>query len=50
VSLPERYASQLRRGDPAMVARLEGGRCLLDLRCVPPSSDEQVVQAVLACR
>jgi L-seryl-tRNA(Ser) seleniumtransferase len=50
VSLPERYASQLRRGDPAVVARLEGGRCLLDLRCVPPSSDEQVVQAVLACR
>ena len=50
VSLPERYASQLRRGDPAVIARLEGGRCLLDVRCVPAASDDQMVEAVLACR
>jgi len=50
VSLPERYAARLREGDPPVVARLEGGRCLIDLRCVPPSDDETLVRAVLACR
>jgi L-seryl-tRNA(Ser) seleniumtransferase len=50
VSLPERYAAPLRLGQPAVVARLEGGRCLLDLRCVPPPDDGLVVHAVLACR
>ena len=50
VSVPERYATPLRMGDPAVVARLEGGRCLLDLRCVPPSDDEALIGAVLACR
>ncbi len=50
VSLPERYAAALRAGDPAVVARLEGGRCLLDLRCVEPSDDEALIAAVLACR
>jgi L-seryl-tRNA(Ser) seleniumtransferase len=49
VSLPERYAPLLRAGDPAVVGRLEGGRCLLDLRCVPPSDDEAVIEALLAC-
>jgi L-seryl-tRNA(Ser) seleniumtransferase len=50
VSLPESYAASLRSGDPAIVARLEGGRCLLDLRCVPPSEDNALIEAVLACR
>jgi L-seryl-tRNA(Ser) seleniumtransferase len=50
VSLPERYATTLRRGDPPVVARLEGGRCLVDPRCVPPSDDETLIRAVLACR
>ena len=50
MSLPERYAARLRAGDPAVVARLDGGRCLLDLRCIPPSDDDALVQAVLACR
>ena len=50
VSLPERYAARLRAGEPAVVGRLESGRCLLDLRCIPPSCDEALVQAVLACR
>jgi L-seryl-tRNA(Ser) seleniumtransferase len=50
VSLPERYAAPLRGGEPAVVGRLEGGRCLLDLRCVPASDDDALVRAVLACR
>ena len=50
VSLPERYATRLRAGDPVVVARLDGGRCLLDLRCIPPASDDALVEAVLACR
>jgi len=44
VSLPERYAARLRAGDPAVVGRLEGGRCLLDLRCVPASEDDTLVR------
>ena len=32
VSLPESFAAPLRTGTPAVVGRLEGGRCLLDLR------------------
>jgi L-seryl-tRNA(Ser) seleniumtransferase len=48
--LPERYAAALRLGDPAVVGRLDGGRCLLDLRCVPPSDDDALIAAVLACR
>ena len=50
VSLPEPYAALLRAGEPAVVGRLEGGRCLLDLRCVPSSDDDTLVRAVLACR
>jgi L-seryl-tRNA(Ser) seleniumtransferase len=50
VSLPERYAACLRTGTPPVVARVERGRCLLDLRCVPPTADDDLVSAVLACR
>jgi L-seryl-tRNA(Ser) seleniumtransferase len=50
VSLPESYAAPLRLGDPAIVGRIERGRCLLDLRCVPPDADPDLVRAVLACR
>ncbi len=50
VSLPERYAARLRATDPPVVTRLEGGRCLIDLRCVPPSDDDVIVDAVLTCR
>ena len=35
MSLPAAYAGRLRTGDPAVVGRVERGRCLLDLRCVP---------------
>ena len=34
VALPEECAEPLRLGDPAVLARVQGGRCLLDLRCV----------------
>ncbi|KUI11455.1 L-selenocysteinyl-tRNA(Sec) synthase [Mycolicibacterium acapulense] len=49
VSLPESYAAPLRTGTPAVVGRLEGGRCLLDLRTVPPDDDGLLAEAVLAC-
>ncbi len=46
VSLPASYAEPLRLGDPVVVGRLERGRCLLDLRCIPPADDERVRRAV----
>ena len=49
VSLPESYAQALRTGTPAVVGRLENGRCLLDLRTVAPHDDARLVQAVRAC-
>lgn len=49
VSLPERYAAALRAGRPPVVGRLEGGRCLLDLRTVSPEDDELLAAAVRAC-
>jgi L-seryl-tRNA(Ser) seleniumtransferase len=49
VSLPESYAAALRTGTPAVVGRLEDGRCLLDLRTVAPEDDDALVAAVLAC-
>ncbi|WUI11311.1 L-seryl-tRNA(Sec) selenium transferase [Kineococcus sp. NBC_00420] len=48
VSLPPQLVEPLRLGEPAVVGRVEGGRTLLDLRCVPPESDDAVVAAVLA--
>ncbi|MBB2899697.1 L-seryl-tRNA(Ser) seleniumtransferase [Kineococcus radiotolerans] len=48
VSLPPHLAEALRRGDPAVVGRVEGGRTLLDLRCVPAAADGALVGAVAA--
>jgi len=48
VALPAAYAEPLRRGDPGVVGRIERGRCLLDLRCVPVTADADVAAAVLA--
>ena len=48
VSLPPQLAEPLRVGEPAVVGRVEGGRTLLDLRCVPAEADDAVVAAVLA--
>jgi L-seryl-tRNA(Ser) seleniumtransferase len=47
VSLPESYAQPLRMA--AVVGRVEHGRCLLDLRTVPPEQDSRLADAVLAC-
>lgn len=49
VSLPEWYAAPLRMGTPAVVGRLENGRCLLDLRTVAEADDDTLAHAVLAC-
>jgi len=49
VSLPESYAVALRTGRPPVVGRLDGGRCLLDLRTVAPEDDELLVAAAQAC-
>jgi L-seryl-tRNA(Ser) seleniumtransferase len=46
VALPASFADPLRRGDPPVVGRIERGRCLLDLRCIAPADDDQLVTAV----
>lgn len=46
LSLPETYAVPLRTGRVPVVGRLEAGRCLLDLRAVPPEDDERLARAV----
>ena len=48
VALPEAYAAPLRQGVVAVVGRVERGRCLLDLRCVPPEAESALIEAVLA--
>ncbi|GAA3749841.1 hypothetical protein GCM10022225_37640 [Plantactinospora mayteni] len=46
LALPEEYAEPLRLGDPPVLGRLERGRLLLDLRCVPVERDEAVRAAI----
>lgn len=51
VALPgaaQLLVAALRRGEPAVVARVERGRCLLDLRCVPVDADAALGAAALA--
>ncbi len=48
VAVDEAYAAPLRLGSPPVVARVESGRCLVDLRCVPEEADHAVVQAIRA--
>jgi L-seryl-tRNA(Ser) seleniumtransferase len=54
VALPEAFAAALRAGDPAVLGRLDRGRCLLDLRALGPDADDTLTAAVLtaavACR
>jgi L-seryl-tRNA(Ser) seleniumtransferase len=50
VALPVEMAGPLRLGDPGVVCRVERGRCLVDLRCVPERDDETVRAAVEAAR
>lgn len=49
VSLPQHYAAPLRTGKPPVLGRVEHGRCLLDLRSLPPEQDLTLRDAVLAC-
>ena len=49
VSLPPEFASRLRAGTPPVLGRIERGRCLLDLRALPPDADALVRTAVLSC-
>jgi L-seryl-tRNA(Ser) seleniumtransferase len=49
ISLPPSFAESLRRGTPSVVGYLEDGRTLLNLRSVPPSSDDALALAVLEC-
>ncbi|MGC9665854.1 L-seryl-tRNA(Sec) selenium transferase [Planosporangium sp. 12N6] len=46
VSLPPRLALPLRTGEPPVLGRVERGRLLLDLRCVPDDADPDVAAAV----
>jgi L-seryl-tRNA(Ser) seleniumtransferase len=46
VSLPSTFAAALRRGDPSVVCRVERGRTLVDLRCIPESDDDTVLMAI----
>jgi L-seryl-tRNA(Ser) seleniumtransferase len=46
VSLPEGFARSLRAGSPAVLGRLQDGRCLLDLRAVPAEADTVLYDAV----
>jgi L-seryl-tRNA(Ser) seleniumtransferase len=46
IALPERYAAPLRLGEPPVVGRVECGRLLLDLRCVPAELDPVLDTAI----
>lgn len=46
VRLPERLGAAIRRGDPAVLARVHEGYCLVDLRCVPEDRDDEVAAAI----
>lgn len=48
IALSQTLAEALRLGEPRVVARVAGGRCLVDLRCVPTELDDDVAHAILA--
>ncbi|MEO3808036.1 L-seryl-tRNA(Sec) selenium transferase [Sphaerisporangium sp. B11E5] len=48
VAVDAALAAPLRLGTPAVAGRVEGGRCLLDLRAVPPEQDADLLGAVVA--
>jgi len=48
LALPEALALVLRAGRPAVVARQEGGRTLVDLRCIPVADEADLAEALLA--
>ena len=48
VALPETYAALLRSQPRPVLARIERGRCLVDLRCIPEDADSAVAEAIQA--
>ena len=48
VQLPQAAAALLRLGDPAVLPRVHGRVCLVDLRCVPERDDDRVLAAIQA--
>jgi L-seryl-tRNA(Ser) seleniumtransferase len=44
---PQDLAARLRAGDPAIVARIESGRVLLDLRTIAPEEDSLVISSLI---
>ncbi len=46
VAVPEQLAAPLRRA--GVIARVERGRCLLDLRCIPEAEDDRLAAIVAA--
>lgn len=46
VQLSEAAAVRLRLGDPAVLPRVHGGACLIDLRCIPEHDDNRLLAAV----
>ena len=48
LALPEQWAPALRLGEPPVVARVDHGRCLVDLRCVAPADEADLVAAITA--
>ncbi len=49
LALPLVYATALRAGTPAVVGRVEDGRCVLDLRTVDPDDEADLVRALRSC-
>jgi L-seryl-tRNA(Ser) seleniumtransferase len=49
VALAPELVEPLRANEPPVVGRVERGRLLLDLRCVPPELDDAVFDAVRRC-
>ncbi|MFY9588643.1 MAG: L-seryl-tRNA(Sec) selenium transferase, partial [Actinomycetota bacterium] len=43
---PDRIAAALRRHDPPVIARVDGGRTLIDLRTVARGDDEKILAAI----
>jgi L-seryl-tRNA(Ser) seleniumtransferase len=48
LALPQGLAAPLRRGDPAVVGHVSGGRLLLDLLTITEEQEASVVDAVLS--
>ncbi|MEO5745960.1 MAG: L-seryl-tRNA(Sec) selenium transferase, partial [Terracoccus sp.] len=46
IALPEPYAAALRLQPRPVLARVERGRCLVDLRCIAETADPLVAQAI----